>query len=170
MDVSYERIKGSIGSLLLVWGKIERSARDEVVSFHGCLPKSAHGIAAVLRTWENTVIEGHPATSLCPLLAATLRAELQRPLDIRNGICHGLVGISEESEDMRASLQWEINDEKHSISWEDLQASLSWLSKICFAFSIISNASLEETGSRAINNDINREWWLTEFGLNLLTE
>ncbi len=170
MDVSYESIKGAVGSVLLVWGRIERSARDEVVSVRGCLPKSAHGIAAVLRTWEDTVIEGQPVTSLCPLLAATLRAELQGPLDIRNGICHGLMGISASSDDMSASLHWEINDEKHWISWEDLQTSLSWLSKVGYAIYMISNPKLETLGSRAINNDENREWWLMEFGLNLLAE
>lgn len=116
------------------------------------------------------MIADQPATSLCPLLAQTLRAELQGPLDIRNGICHGLVGISAACEDMTATLHWEINGEKHSVSWEDLQTSLYWLSKIRRAFSIISNSSLESLGSRAINNTENREWWLTEFGLNLPIE
>lgn len=163
-------MSGAVGSLLLVWAGIERSARDEVIQAHGGLPKSAHSIAGLLRDWERTVIAGHPATSLCPLLARSLRAKLQEPLGIRNGICHRLIGVWAAREDMTAALHWEINGEKHSISWEDLQASLSWLSKIRLAFSIISNSSLESLGNRAIDNAENREWWLTEFGLNLPIE
>jgi hypothetical protein len=49
LDVSYERISGSLGSLLLLWAAIERSAREEVVRVHGQFPRSAHGIAAVLK-------------------------------------------------------------------------------------------------------------------------
>lgn len=163
-------MSGAVGSLLLVWSAIERSARDEVTKALGCVPKSAHGVAAVLRIWESTVVEGHPQTSLCPQLAQALRAKLQGPLDIRNGICHGLIGISAAREDTTAALHWEINGKKHSISWEDLQASLFWLSKIRWAFWIISNASLESVGNRAIDNAENREWWLKEYGLRLPIE
>ena len=170
MDVTFEKISGSVGSLLLLWSAIERSAREEVISAHGCVPKSAHGIAAVLRVWEGTVNAGQPATSLRPQLAKTLRAKLQVFLDMRTGICHGLIAISAAREHMPAALHWEINDEKHSITWEELQASLSWLSKIRSAFSIISNSSVEDLGSRVIDNAENREWWLKEFGLNLPME
>lgn len=158
---------GSIGSLLLVWAKIEQSARDEVVRAHGNLPKSAYGIAALLRNWESTVIEKQPATSLCPLLAKTLCVSLNHQLEIRNGVCHGLIGISATNEDITGELHWEINNESHSISWEDLQTSLSWLSKIHRAISIISNSSVERFGDRGIDDLENRKWWQTEFGLNL---
>lgn len=168
--MTYEKMRGSVGSLLLVWSAIEGSARDEVIRAQGCVPKSAHGVAAVLKIWEGIVIAGHPATSLCPLLATTLRASLQGAIEVRNGICHGLIGISAEREDMTAALHWEINGAKHSISWENLQTSLNWLSKIRSAISIISNSSLESLGSRVIDSIENREWWLTEYGLSLPIE
>lgn len=113
---------------------------------------------------------GQPETSLRPILAKTLRAKIQEPLDIRNGICHGLIGISAASEHMPAALHWEINGEKHSISWEELQTTLGWLSKIRWAFSIISNSSVESLGSRIIDNAENREWWLAEYGLRIPME
>ena len=141
--MTYDKISGSVGSLLLVWSAIERSAREEVIRAHGCVPKSAHGVAAVLKIWEKTVTAGHPATSLCPQLAKSLRAKLQGPIDIRNGICHGLIGIWAGQEDMTAALHWEINGEKDSILWQDLQKSLCWLSRLPRAFSIISNSSVE---------------------------
>ena len=68
---------------------------------------------------------------------------------------------------MTAALHWEINGEKDSILWQDLQKSLSWLSRLPRAFSIISNSSVESLGNRAIDNPENREWWRTEFDLGL---
>lgn len=166
-NVNFDKISASLGSLLLLWASIERAARDEVIAVYGHLPKSSHGIAATLRTWEATVVERQPATSLCPSLATTLRADLQGPLDIRNGLCHGLDGISAAQGDAPATLRWEMNGRKHSISWEELQASFGWLSKVRSAFSIISSPSLERLGSRGIDNEENRQWWLAEYGLDL---
>ena len=166
MDVTFDKMSGSIGSLLLLWARVERAARDEVVSVKG---KSAHGIAALLREWEDTVIAGHPSNSLCPLAASALRAELQGPLDIRNGICHGLIGISAAYDGKPATLTWEINGGRHSITWDALQEVLAPLSKADRAISLISHMSLDRLGSRAIDNAENREWWLNEYGLRLPT-
>lgn len=165
--MTFDRLSGSLGSLLLIWARIERAAREEVVRTHGSLPKSAHGIAALLKCWEDTVIASLPPTSLCPPLASRLRAELQGPLAIRNGLCHGLIGILTAQGEEPAKLFWQINGKEHSISWQELQASFGWLSKIPRAFAIISNPSLKRIGSRGIDNFDNREWWLTEFALKL---
>jgi hypothetical protein len=167
LEITYERLKGSLGSLLLVWATVEKSLRVEVIRAHGSLPARAHGIAAVLRTWECLVIESSPVNSLGPVLAATLRGQVQGPLDIRNGLCHGLVGISVATEQMPAALHWEINNEEHWICWDELQRQLAWLSKLPRAVSIISTMSLEQLGSRATNTAENREWWRSEFSLNL---
>lgn len=166
-DVTYEQISGSLGSLLLLWAAIERQARKEVARVHGgCLPKSAHGIAAVLNVWENAVVAEVSAGSLRALLASTLRAQLQEPLNVRNGLCHGLVGVSSAYDGKPATLIWEINDIKCSITWEELQATFSWLSKIPFAISMISNSSAEKLGSRTIDSPENRQWWHAEYGIN----
>lgn len=165
--MAFDRLSGSLGSLLRIWARIERSARGEVIRAYGSLPKTAHGIAALLNSWERSVIEGQAPTSLGPLLASKLRTELHGTLDIRNGLCHGLLGILTTQGEKSAKLHWQINGTEASISWEELQASFSWLSKIPRALSTISNPSLEKIGSRAIDNAENREWWLTEFALKL---
>lgn len=167
MDTTYDSISGSLGSLLRVWAAVEKSVRNEVIRFHGSLPTRAHGIAAVLRTWEGAVVKAQPASSLGPLLATTLRSQLRGPLDIRNGLCHGLIGISAASEQVAAEFRWEINNEKHSISWEALQEQLAWLSRLPRAVAIISDPSLERLGSRTTNTPENREWWRSEFYLDL---
>lgn len=167
IDVTYEKMAGAVGSLLLVWAEVERSVRDEIKPIH---KKKAHGIAAAFDAWRDAVIASQPAKSLCPLLAIAIRTQLQGPLDIRNGICHGLRGISTATEKRPAMLSWEINGKGHSISWEALQASLSWLSKINRAVWIVSNHSSDHAGNRLEDNAENREWWRAEFGINLPDE
>lgn len=144
LDVTYEKISASLGSLLLLWAAIEQAARDETAQLHGgCLPKSAYGIAAVLNTWEAAIIAMRPEPPLRAMLAAKLRSELRVPLNIRNGVCHGLVRISSAYDGRAAALTWEINDATRSITWDELQSMSSWLSKIPSAISMITNLELE---------------------------
>jgi hypothetical protein len=167
-DVTYEQVSGSLGSLLLLWAAIEQQARKEVAGLHnGCLPKSAHGIAAVLNAWETAVVAAASIGSLRALLASTLKAQLKEPLSVRNGICHGLNGISSAYDGKQAGLSWETDGVKRSIAWDELQATFSWLSKIPSAISMISNSPTEKLGSRLIDSTENREWWLAEYGIRL---
>lgn len=167
LDITYERISGALGSLLLVWASVEKAVRHEVVRAHGQLPPRARGISAALQTWESAVIASQSANSLGPLLVTTLRRQLQKPLDVRNGPCHGLVGISAATENMQATLRWKINDERHAISRNDLQEQLRWLSRLPQAVSVISNPSLERPGNRATNTAENRAWWRSEFSFDV---
>lgn len=81
-----------------------------------------------------------------------------------------MIGISAARDNMPAALYWEIKGEKHSISWEELQAEFSWLSKIHWAISIISKPHIESLKSMLADNAENREWWLTEYGLTIPME
>ena len=163
-------MSGAVGSLLLVWSRIEQSARDEIVPPSGSNPRDLHGVGAVLTAWENHVKATQPAISLGPCLAKALRAQLQEPIEIRNGICHGLIGISAAYDDNPAALRWSLNGGKHSITWDELQALLAWLSKVPRTISIISEVGLVQGGRLAIDNHENRKWWLQEFGLELPAE
>jgi len=152
---------------LLVWASVEKAVRHEVVRAHGQLPPRARGIAAALQTWESAVIASQPANSLGPQLVKSLRRQLQKPLDVRNGLCHGLVGISAATKNMQATLRWEINDEMHAISWDDLHEQLGWLSRLPRAFLVISNPLLERPGNRVTNTAENRAWWRSEFSFDV---
>jgi hypothetical protein len=168
LEVSYEQISGAPKSLLLLWFRIERSAREEVARANGgVVPKSAHGIAAVLNAWEESVIAKQEAGCLRVPAARVLRAKLQDHLEIRNGICHGLDGVSCAYDGMPAMLTWSINGRKNSITWDDLQISFSWLSRASRAIGAISSASSDAIGNRMSDNPDNRGWWLIEFGLDL---
>jgi hypothetical protein len=168
LDVTFEQINGAPKSLLLLWSRIERTAREEVARANGgVIPKSAHGIAAVLNAWEQSVIAKQQPACLRASAAKVLRAQLQEHLGVRNGICHGLDDVSCAYGGMPAMLTWSINGHKDSITWDELQASFSWLSRAPRAIETISTASSDTIGNRMLDNSDNRAWWLVEFGLNL---
>lgn len=167
-DISLDQVAGSLGSILLLWSAIEQAARHEVVKANqGPLLKSAHGVSAALNAWEAAVVDGKDPSHFRLLLTTTLRAQLQAPLDIRNGVCHGLVGLSAAHVGRPARLTWELNGKRRSITWDELQVTFSWLSKIPSAIGIISNSPSQMLGSRMTDNEENREWWKAEYGLNL---
>ncbi len=100
-------------------------------------------------------------------LAATLRTALQEPLNIRNGVCHGLIGISSAYDGKPAVLTWELNGETRSITWTELQIMFSWLSKVQFAIPMIVSMPSTGLGNRMTNTAENRQWWLDEYGIAL---
>lgn len=108
-----------------------------------------------------------PATSLGVLAAKEIRAGLRAHLRTRNGICHGLEGVSAAKDGKPAMLTWTIEGETCAIAWDDLQASFAWLSRVPRAISMISHASSDRIGNRFSDCPDNRAWWLSEFGLDL---
>lgn len=168
LDGDFDQIRGSVASLLLLWSTIERSAREEVARVNGgAVPKSAYGIAAVLGAWEDSVAAKRPTISLARSAAGQLNARLPAHLRVRNGICHGLDGVSSAHDGHSARLTWTINGERGSIEWDDLQTSLRWLSRVPRAIWIISRSSSTAIGNRLLDDPQNREWWMAEFGLDL---
>lgn len=159
-------MKATVGSLLLLWSEVERAARQQVAAANGGdLPKSAYGLAAALNAWQATATRPEAEGLLGNGLAKGLRMRLQFPLDIRNGICHGLVGISAAFHSHPASLTWEIGEKRHSLAWDEMQEVLRWLSKVPAALSIIGNPERDKGASRMQDTTENREWWLAEYGL-----
>lgn len=158
---TFEQMSGAIGSLVLLWARIEAAVRAEIMAVHGHLPKSAHGIQAALYRWEDDIVADGSGMSFRASLASALRMQLVEALAVRNGICHGLDSISSGAE---AGLTWVLNGDKHSISAEALQASLAWLSRISFAISLLARPGRMQ--SRLLDSVENREWWLMEFGID----
>lgn len=175
-EVTYVRMSGALGSLLLLWSSIERETRNCLARIHGGdVPKSAFGIASALSTWEEAMKAAPYDQPLRGLLASQLRSQLQRPLEIRNGLCHGLrgissgrtTGISSGSNDCFASLTWELNGSPDSITWHELQLLFSNLDRARRAISMISAPHKDIGRSRFTDSPENREWWRTEFKIDL---
>ena len=167
LSVSFEMIQSSLGSLLMLWGEIERTARSEVAQLRGELPKPVHGISAVLRDWEGCIVNPLGVASMRPMLAAALHAQLRAHLQVRNGVCHGLNRITAESAKSPAQLCWSLDGDVRCIDFEELQASFRWLAKAPYAMSLISKAEPSRIGDRVIDTQENRQWWLTEFWIDL---
>ncbi|WP_323042879.1 hypothetical protein [Gemmobacter sp.] len=168
-NASYDQIKGAVGSLLLLWSAIERTAHEEVArASGGNLLKSTHGVGAALNSWEASVCARRVQEPFRALLASVLRLQLRAFQDVRNGVCHGLVGVSAAHSGQQAALSWEIDGGNHELTWGELQVMFQWLSRVPAAISIISDSSVERIGSRVIDSPENHQWWLDEYGVDLL--
>ena len=167
MEITHEKLSASLGSLLLLWARIEEALRAEVISVHEELPRRAHGIASLLLTWKQSVVEVRANTPFASELAATLHDQLLAALRTRNGLCHGFKGVLLSPDRTTGHYHWPLNDADCSIGWEELNEQLSWLSRQPYAISIISTASFEEPGNRLTDTAENREWWRSEFQIAL---
>ena len=168
-DVPYEQISATLGSLLFLWANIERQARKDLAQANGGeVPKSAHDIDAALKAWVKLQCEAaHSEGSLRPELALAILAQLKRHLDVRNGFCHGLLGASAGYHEQQAHLILELNGLKNRITWDELQATFSSLSKVRRAMDMIGSEGQGKVTGGLRNADQNRAWWRSEFGIGI---
>lgn len=164
--MTFEEAKGAIGSLLLVWADIERSLRQEIARANdGRILPCIQGAGSALTEWEFCVAKEHPSDTLRIALVADLLVKLSEPRKIRNGICHGLMGISSSRAGAAANLYWELNGQQCSIEVEELLAMLGWMSRVPQAVSILSAPVDLSLSGRLRDTAENRQWWSEEFGL-----
>ncbi|MCU0829514.1 MAG: hypothetical protein MUE52_19550 [Tabrizicola sp.] len=143
--VTYERMKGAIGSLLLLWATIETAARIETDRGGGqALTKNARGAGAVLAAWVRMIQSKVQDNSAAARLALNLHAQLLEPLEVRNGVCHGLDGISASWGDEPATITWRAKGKCEIRTWEELQVMFAFLSKIPRAIGLISDCALNQ--------------------------
>ena len=170
MDVDFDQAKGSVGSLLLLFSRIERSAREELARMKKASPsKPAHGFAAIMNDWVAAIDTMPCELSLTVPLAVSLRAQLQGPIALRNAVCHGLNSISASHGDVPATLGWELNGERGSITWDELQTCFQWLSRVPHAISHISSGPTKKLDCRLKDSVENRAWWMAEYGILVST-
>ena len=167
-EVTYHQMQSALGSLLLIWSTIERTLRNELAAMHGgTLPKSAHGLASILNAWEAKLVEARMTRPLQAALASEIRARLQRPLEIRNGVCHGLLGISAKFDGRPAGIEWDLNGKRESITCDELQEIFTWLSMAPRAILILSGVAAEPDDTKAMKRLPDLGWWASEFGFSV---
>ena len=167
-EVTYHQMQSALGSLLLIWSTIERTLRNELAAMHGgTLPKSAHGLASILNAWEARLVEARMTRPLQAALASEIRARLQRPLEIRNGVCHGLLGISAKFDGRPAGIEWDLNGKRESITCDELQEIFTWLSMAPRAILILSGVAAEPDDTKAMKRLPDLGWWASEFGFSV---
>lgn len=168
MDVALTQMQAALGSLLLLWSAIEREALSRITRSDGeTEKKTLIGASAILRAWKVSVTGRDLDGSFLNCLANSLCDQLQGPLAVRNGVCHGLVGVSASSHSVSAGLTWETAGERHRIDWDQLQIILHFLSRVPNAMSMIASQDHDSRTGRFSDTVENREWWASEYGILL---
>lgn len=165
--VSYERITGTAASLLLFFSRIETEAR-EIIEKAGASArlKRVRGARGSLREWRDLILEQQETRPYEAKLANALWGQIQEPLDIRNGVCHGLCGASASRGDPHATLTWRANGNTRSMTYGELQDVFAWLSKVPRAMSMISHAACAKDIAK-IRPLPQQDFWAVEFGIKI---
>lgn len=162
--VNYERICGTVASLLLLFARIEAEASEIISKGQGTsgLPK-IRGAGGFLRAWKKVLVADATRPEEA-LLAERIWAQIQEPLDVRNGICHGLIGVAAESGDTPAMLTWSVKESTKSITYDELQELFAWLSRILQAMAMISHAvgGVDQSKLRPLPK---RDFWECDFAI-----
>lgn len=156
---------GTVASLLFLFARIEGEARAIIAKVKGpeCM-SNVLGARATLLTWKDLILQDRERRPEEALLAEQLWAQMQGPIDVRNGICHGLVGASGEWDDNPGVLHWRAKDGAKSMTYAELQEMFAWLSKIPQALSMISHAVLTKDAS-TLRPLPERDFLASEFGI-----
>lgn len=165
--IGYERIKGTVASLLFLFAEIEGEAR-RILSRAELTERKAkmHGAGAVLNAWKDLLQTDGTSRAYEASLALRLWEQMQGPLDVRNGICHGLIGASAERNGSAATLCWRVDGDVRSMTYDELQGMFAWLSKVPHAIGMISHAVGVDDPSK-LRPLPTPDFWESEFGLKL---
>lgn len=163
--VTCERICGTVASLLFLFARIENEAREIIGRVGG--PESLSkviGARGTLQVWKKLLLQDREVRPEEALLAERLWTQMQESLDVRNGICHGLIGASAERGGAPATLSWRVEDSIMSRTYDELQEMFAWLSRIPQAMAMISHAVCAADPSK-LRPLPKRDFWESEFGI-----
>ena len=155
--VSFEQMKGAIGSLVFLWSQIERELVESVDALQiaglGSL-KSAHGIARKIDLWSGQMQLRNAQRELASRLTDVLVAHLGEALSVRNLVCHGLIGITAKMHPKgdEAYLSVELGDVRKRLTWTELQIMFARMSRARWLIRDLTTASFEPDHMRAENS------------------
>ncbi|WP_156022755.1 hypothetical protein [Thioclava dalianensis] len=146
--VSFEQMKGAIGSLIFLWSQIERELAEslDALQIKGSgSSKPAHGIARRLDLWSGQIQPRNGQRELASRLIDVLVSHLREALSARNLVCHGLIGITAKihPQGNEAHLTVELGDIRKKLTWTELQIMFRWMSRAHWLIRDLTTASLE---------------------------
>jgi hypothetical protein len=150
--ITFDQIKGTIGSLVFLWSGIEQSLTDSIELLHaGKKPKSAHGISRSLDVWSQAVTQRNNSRTLQANLCERLVSILEEALVIRNLVCHGLIGISAQLhfDAPEAHLKVQLGEDKRLLTWNQLDEMFKWMSRSRWLIRDLTSAAMENDDQRA---------------------
>lgn len=147
-DITYDQMKGTVGSLLSIWSQIERALNAGLIKLNPDEPPM-YGFSSKLDLWSKLIIAKSDDRPLQREVCQRLRTHLSDALDVRNLVCHGLVGISAGYREDVACLTVELNEKKRILTWPELQAMFPWMSEAQWCIEFLTAAAMEKNPARA---------------------
>lgn len=145
-EVSFEQMKGTVGSLLFLWSQIERELTESIHDLTvECKQKHPHGIARSLDFWFNEIHQKADRLTLATDLCDDLAPLLKEALDVRNSVCHGLIGIAADlsSSHEEACITVEMGEHTRELKWAELQTMFEWMSQARWLIRDLTTAVLD---------------------------
>jgi len=149
--ITFDQMKGSIGSLVFLWSKIEKALTDSNRKMHaGKFPKAAHGISRSLEVWSQAASQADSSLAIQDELRKRLVKMLKEALVIRNLVCHGLIGITAHLhvDDPEAHLRVQLGDDERVLTWSKLDEMFRWMSRACWLISVLTDAAMDNDTQR----------------------
>lgn len=157
--ITFDQMKGTIGSLLYLWSGIEKSLNVAIENLHGeNVPRSVHGIRRSIDVWSLAIKQTDQTSTLRADLCDRLVKMLKEALVIRNLVCHGLIGISARLhiDDPEAHLKVQLGDDMRLLTWHQLDEMFSWMSSTRSLIRDLTEAATQNDAQRA--NDRLLSW------------
>lgn len=151
-SVSFDQMKGAIGSLVFLWSEIERALGEANLELYaGEVPKSVRGISKSLTAWSQRVKSEGEDRALQTQLCGRVMDLLAEALAVRNLVCHGLKGISVMVDDAvdEAHLTVQLDGDERILTWSELQEMFSWMSRSNFLIRSLTAAAMEANTEKA---------------------
>lgn len=150
--VTFDQMKGTIGSLVFLWSGIEQTLSESIETLlAGGKSKSAHGISRSLDAWSYAINKEDNSRVLQVELSERLVKLLKKALVIRKLVCHGLVGISAQrhTDDTEAHLKVRLGDHARVLTWQQLDEMFRWMSRSRCLIHDLTDAAMENDDQRA---------------------
>lgn len=144
--VTFEQIKGTIGTMVWLWSDIERELRRSLHNLNkGKASKKAHGISRSLNIWSEHILSSAHASNELKKLTYRITEYLEEALVVRNLMCHGLLAAYAKfhSCERDAYLHVELGDNHRDLTWTELQNMISWMSRVNYVVRDITYAATE---------------------------
>jgi hypothetical protein len=152
--ITFDQMKGTIGSLVFLWSGIEQALTEAIEDLHAERKlKSVHGISRSIDVWSLAVKQADNISTLQADLCDRLVKMLREALVIRNLVCHGLIGISAQRhiDGPEAHLKVQLGEDRRLLTWYQLDRMFSWMSRSRWLIRDLTEAAMENDAQRANN-------------------
>lgn len=153
-SVSFVEMKAMVGSIIFLWSSIERELAKRIETpENGTNKNGAHTVAQKIARWKSLQAAVGAKRPEHQSLLQEVRERLNRALDIRNRVAHGLIGITADpfGHHGDAHLETELNGETRRHTHPELEQTMRILSHMVSAIGSLSEAEMQKDLCKAEN-------------------